>query len=201
MLNSKAFGLVFCLSIRRISSFAPTATTATEEAIYLLLKNLKERGMMMDKDFIQQVERCLKQLGETEDRSEELVGDEAMKLFTLYENKYEDVSDDSVDICLYRDMEIEVFNEALPFSPQTEEERKYLLALFEDSSFTVDSPSQNVVSVSNKTSGFEDLSKIIKEYQRLRTKYLKKYGAITYYEQVIEDGSITLLHKRVPINE
>ena len=157
--------------------------------------------MMMDKDFIQQVERCLKQLGETEDRSEELVGYEAMKLFTLYENKYEDVSDDSVDICLYRDMEIEVFNEALPFSPQTEEERKYLLALFEDSSFTVDSPSQNVVSVSNKTSGFEDLSKIIKEYQRLRTKYLNKYGVTTYYEQVLEDGSITLLHKRVPINE
>lgn len=193
--------LVFCLLVRRISSFAPTATAATEEAIYLLLKNLKERGMMMDKDFIQQVERCLKQLGETEDRSEELVGDEAMKLFTLYENKYEDVSDDSVDICLYRDMEIEVFNEALPFSPQTEEERKYLLALFEDSSFTVDSPSQNVVSVSNKTSGFEDLSKIIKEYQRLRTKYLNKYGVTTYYEQVLEDGSITLLHKRVPINE
>jgi len=71
----------------------------------------------------------------------------------------------------------------------------------EDSSFTVDSPSQNVVSVSNKTSGFEDLSKIIKEYQRLRTKYLNKYGVTTYYEQVLEDGSITLLHKRVPINE
>jgi len=157
--------------------------------------------MMMDKDFIQQVERCLKQLGETEDRSEELVGDEAMKLFTLYENKYEDVSDDSVDICLYRDMEIEVFNEALPFYPQTEEERKYLLALFKDSSFTVDSSSQNVVSVSNKTSNLEDLSKIIKKYQRLRTKYLNKYGATTYYEQVLEDGTITLLHKRVPINE
>ena len=155
----------------------------------------------MDKDFIQQVERCLKQLGETEDRSEELVGYEAMKLFTLYENKYEDVSDDSVDICLYRDMEIEVFNEALPFSPQTEEERMYLLALFKDSSFTVDSSSQNGVSVSNKTSNLEDLSKIIKEYQRLRTKYLNKYGATTYYEQVLEDGTITLLHKRVPVNE
>ncbi|AZP91663.1 MULTISPECIES: hypothetical protein [Enterococcus] len=155
----------------------------------------------MDKKFVEQIKGDLDQLGISEDRSEELINDEALKLFTLFENKYEDVSDDSVDICLYRDGIIEISNEALPFSPQSMEERVYLTNLFSDSNFTVTSTSNRFIHVTSKMRKIEDLQELIQEYRSLRTQYLNKYGATTYYETVLEDGSIGWKRKRVPLQK
>ncbi|MGM0294518.1 hypothetical protein [Enterococcus mundtii] len=155
----------------------------------------------MDKNFVEQIKGDLDQLGISEDRSEELINDEALKLFTLFENKYEDVSDDSVDICLYRDGIIEISNEALPFSPQSMEERVYLIKLFTDSNFTVISTSNRFIHVTSKMSRIEDLQELVQEYRTLRTQYLNKYGATIYYETVLEDGSIGWERKRVSLEK
>lgn len=157
--------------------------------------------MKMVKNFVEQIKGELEQLGIFEDRSEELINDEALKLFTLFENKYEDVSDDSIDICAYRDGLIEISNEALPFSPQSMEERAYLTNLFTDSNYTVISTSNLSTYVTNKTRRIEDLQDLVQEYRTLRTQYLNKYGATTYYETVREDGLIGWKWKRVPLKE
>lgn len=153
----------------------------------------------MDKNFVEKIERELNQLGTTEDRSEELIIDEGLKLFSLFEDKYEDVSDDSVDICVYRDGLMEISNEALPFSPQSMEECTYLSNLFSDSNFSVISTSNNSIFVTTKTSRIEELQNLVQEYRMLRTQYLDKYGATTYYETVLDDGSVGWKWQRTPL--
>lgn len=153
----------------------------------------------MDKNFVEKIERELNQLGTTEDRSEELIIDEALKLFSLFENKYEDVSDDSVDICVYTDGLIEISNEALPFVPQSTEESTYLSNLFSRSKFSVISTSNLSIFVTSKTSRIEELQDLVQEYRALRTQYLNKYGATTYYETVLDDGSIGWKWQRIPL--
>lgn len=122
--------------------------------------------MKMVKNFVEQIKGELEQLGIFEDRSEELINDEA-----------------------------------LPFSPQSMEERAYLTNLFTDSNYTVISTSNLSTYVTNKTRRIEDLQDLVQEYRTLRIQYLNKYGATTYYETVREDGLIGWKWKRVPLKE
>ena len=158
-------------------------------------------------DFIQEVEQTLKKLGTIDDMSEYISDSNLLKKsYLLFEDKYEDSSDDSLDVNIYQDNRLEVTNESLSYQSELPEETSYLQELFSNSSFEVSVQDQRreptyltTVTVTAIAVDLEQMVSLIKEYRLLDAMYHAAYGVTTYVEEYQSDGSFVWAAKRVPM--
>jgi hypothetical protein len=122
-----------------------------------------------------EIERVLNNLGTVEDVSSEIIEEfkeEMPYSYLLYENKYNDVSDDSICIEVYSNGTFIVTNEDLPYNYSTRKEEKELKNLFNNTEFDVKNKNNAVISVSAKANNLNEVKNLIDLYRNLNDRFL-----------------------------
>lgn len=146
---------------------------------------------------ITETEVLLGSLGTVEDESMYILENYRKvipKSYTLLENKYNDVDNDSLCIEIHSNGTYVVTNSELPYTCYNSDDLRFLKELFSKTSFAVEVTERDMgayialVSVSAKVNNLEEAGKLIKEYRVQNDLYL----ADKTTEIIGNDGNIYL---------
>ncbi|MGG5311311.1 hypothetical protein [Enterococcus sp. DIV1304_2] len=162
--------------------------------------NGNDKLEMAKDERIKKTESFLKTLGTVEDFTDYITDEYKtiiLKSYEIYENKYNDVIDDSLCIEIWSNGTYLVTNEDLDYACESEADLRMLKELFRKTSFCLDVRELNKIgfkatlSVKARAKNLKELKQLIEEYRICNSNYLKD----KVVEIVGDDGNIYLDRK------
>ncbi|GGD04487.1 hypothetical protein [Enterococcus wangshanyuanii] len=129
-----------------------------------------------------EIEKVLNRLGTVEDDSDRIIEEYKKEMphsYLLYENKYNDVSDDTICIEVYSNGSYVVTNDDLPYTCYSKIELQELKVSFENTPFLLNVPPTNqetypvLVSVTAQANNLNEVTLLIETFRKINDAFLR----------------------------